>query len=92
MTTHNLYSVSNITATPITPGKDSGFDITIQNVSAVGDLYLGSSTVSSTNYGFKLVPGAAFSVELAGEDDLFAIASQENTQAAVLRVNLERSF
>ena len=92
MTTHNMYTLSSTIATAITPGLDSGFDITIQNIHPSDYVYVGAEDVSSISYGFRISPGAAFSVELSGEDDLFLLGSSDSTQAAVLRVNLERSF
>ncbi len=92
MTTHNLYTISNTTPTNISDGKDVGWDITIQNVNASGYLYVGGDGVSSTNYGFRVAAGHAISVELPGTDDLYVIASDNGLLAAVLRVNLERSF
>jgi hypothetical protein len=92
MTTHNLYTISNTVATNISDGKDDGFDITVQNVNASGYLYIGGEDVSSSNYGFRVASGHAISVELPGTDDLYVIASDNGLLAAVLRVNLERSF
>lgn len=92
MTTHNLYTISNIVPTNISEGKDTGWDITIQNVNASGYLYVGGEGVSSSNYGFRLSPSHSFSVELAGTDDLYIIAETNGLLAAVLRTNLERTF
>jgi hypothetical protein len=92
MTTHNLYTISNTTPTNISEGKDVGWDITIQNVNASGYLYVGGEGVSSTNYGFRVMPNHSISVELPGTDDLFVVASTNGLLAAVLKVNLERTF
>ena len=92
MTTHNLYTVSNTIPTSVTAGKDDGFDITIQNVNSTGYIYIGGEGVSLTNYGFKLSPHQAFSVELPGTDDLYIIADTDGLSASVLYVAIERSF
>lgn len=92
MTTHNLYTISNTVPTNISDGKDAGWDITIQNVNDSGYIYLGGEGVSSSNYGFRLAPNQAFSIELPGTDDLYAIGSTTNLSAAVLRTGLERTF
>jgi hypothetical protein len=92
MTTHNLYTLSNTVATNISEGRDAGYDITVQNVNTSGYIYLGGEGVSSTNYGFRLPPNQAFSVELPGTDDLYVIGSTTDLKAAVIRTNLERSF
>lgn len=91
MTTHNLYTVSNVTATNITPGLDRGFDITIQNVNNNGFIYVGGEGVTAEDYGFRILPNNAWSVEVPEIDDLYIIASDNNLKAAVLRLNLERN-
>lgn len=89
MTIHEIFTVGS-TATQITPsGTHSGMDITIQNINAAADVYVGGEAVTSTDYGFKIVPGAAISFELAGYDDLFLASDQEGQQAAVIKVSLE---
>lgn len=91
MTTHNLYTLSNTTATNITPGLDRGFDITIQNVNNNGFIYVGGEGVTTEDYGFRILPNNAWSVEVPEIDDLYIIASDNNLKAAVLRLNLERN-
>lgn len=90
MTTHNVYTVSDSEATKITPdGTHSGMDITIQNVSNSGNIYIGGQGVSASDYGYQIVPGAAISFELAGSDDLYIITDNDGTQAATIRMGLE---
>jgi hypothetical protein len=88
---HGLIVLSNITPTRLTPnGKHSGMDITLQNVNASGYIYLGGSdTVSSTNYGFRIMPNHSFSIELNGNDTIYAIASSNGMSLAVLKARLE---
>lgn len=89
MTIHRLYEVG-ITPTKITPdGTHSGMDITIQNVDATHNVYIGADGVTSTNYGYKLMPGHAWSVELSGMDDLYLCGDQTGQYAAVIKVKLE---
>lgn len=89
MTIHRLYEVG-ITPTKITPdGTHSGMDITIQNADATHNVYIGADGVTSTNYGFKLIPGHAWSVELSGMDDLYLCGDQAGQYAAVIKVKLE---
>lgn len=92
MTTHTLYTLSDSTPTNVSLGKDAGYDITVQNVNDSGYIYLGGEGVSSSNYGFRVAPNQAFSIELPGSDDLYAIGSTTNLSAAVLRTGLERTF
>jgi hypothetical protein len=90
MTKHALTTLSNSTATQITPvGTHSGMDITLQNVNATGYIYIGSSSVSSTNYGFRIMPNHAISFELPGKNSLYAIASINNMKVAVLQTGIE---
>jgi predicted nucleic acid-binding Zn finger protein len=90
MTAHALKTLSSSSATRLTPnGIHSGMDITIQNVDAAAYVYIGSDEVTAVNYGFRLAPGAAFSIELPGKDPLYAITDVNNSKVAVLQTNLE---
>jgi hypothetical protein len=89
-TTHSLIALSDSTATAVSgTGTHSGADITIQNVDDTAIVYLGGEGVTAADYGFKLTPGAAWSVELSGKDHLYAISDTDASEAAVLKVNLE---
>ena len=92
MTTHALTTLNSSTATRLTPlGIHSGMDITIQNVNSSGYVYLGGDdTVSSTNYGFRILPNHSISFELPGKDGLFAISSANGMSLAVIKTNLEK--
>lgn len=90
MTTHSLITLDNVTATRLSPaGTHSGCDLTVQNVNASGYIYLGSSSVSSSSYGFRILPNHSISFELPGKDAMYAVASVDNMQAAVMITNLE---
>jgi hypothetical protein len=91
MTTHVLRTLSDTTAVRLTPnGKHSGMDITLQNVNDSGYIYVGGEGVTSTNYGFRIVPSNhAISFELDGADALYAIAENDGAQLAVIQMNLE---
>jgi hypothetical protein len=90
MVTHSLVTLSNSTATRLTPlGLHSGMDITIQNVHASATVYIGGDGVTSSNYGYRLLAGNAISFELPGRDSLYAVSSTNGTQVAVLKTNLE---
>ena len=90
MTAGNLVTLSSTTPTLLSPaGTHSGLDFTLQNVNASGYIYLGTSTVSDDNYGFRLYPNQAISVELNGRDAIYAISSAPNMKVAVLSVALE---
>jgi len=64
-------------------------DITIQNVDASAYVYLGGEGVTASDYGYRLNPGSAWSVELPGLDALYAITDTDNSQVAVLKTSLE---
>ena len=90
MTQHSLTTLSNTTATRLTPnGIHSGMDITLQNVNGTGYIYIGSSSVSSTNYGFRIMPNHSISFELPGSDSLYAIASVNNMKIAIIQTGIE---
>jgi hypothetical protein len=90
MTQHALTTLSNTEDTRITPnGVHSGLDITIQNTDGSAYVYLGGEGVTASDYGYRLAPGAAWSVELPGTDALYAITDTNNSKIAVLKTGLE---
>jgi hypothetical protein len=90
MITHSLTTLSSSSATRLTPnGIHSGFDLTVQNVHATAIVYLGGQGVTSSDYGYRLDPGTAWSVELSSADYLYAITDTNTSKVAVLRTNLE---
>jgi hypothetical protein len=90
MARHSFITLSDSNPTVVsTAGVHSGEDITIQNVDPEAVVYLGDSSVSSTNYGFMLNPGAAWSVELPPKDNIYAISGTNGSKVAVIKVSLE---
>ena len=92
MTTNDIVNLNTVTPSLLTPpGTHSGIDITIQNISATGYVYLGGSAdLTSGNYGFRIDPSHAISIELNGRDALYALASTNNVSACILTTNLEQ--
>jgi hypothetical protein len=91
MTQHALTTLSSSTATRLSPnGTHSGLDITIQNVHESAYVYIGGSGVTSLNYGYRLSPNSAWSIELSGKDALYAISSINDSKVAVLKTSLEK--
>lgn len=89
-TFHQVLTLSDTEVTEVTPGRNhSGFDLTVQNVDESGNVYIGGANVSATNYGFKMEPGDAFSVELNPRNQLYVISDTDGTKCALLRVFLE---
>jgi hypothetical protein len=90
MTQHALTTLSNTIATRLTPnGTHSGIDITVQNVNDTAYVYLGGEDVSTSNYGYRIAPNNAWSIELPGQDALYAISDVNASYAAVLKTNME---
>jgi hypothetical protein len=90
MANHRIYVLGTTVPTRITPaGRHSGMDITIQNVNESGYIYLGGNDVTSTNYGYRLMPNHAISFELSGRDALYIVAELSEMRAAVIDINLE---
>jgi len=92
MSQHSLITLSNTTATRLTPnGGHSGMDITLQNVNDTGYIYIGAEGVAIANYGYRIAPNTAISFELPGQDALYAIGSTGGLKIAVMQTDLERS-
>lgn len=90
MAEHSLVTLSNTDAVRLTPlGKHSGMDITLQNVSSSGYIYIGGEGVSASSYGYRIQPNHSFSIELPGSDAIYAIASAPETTLAVIKFGLE---
>ncbi len=90
MAYHSLVTLSNVTSVLVSPpGTHSGIDITIQNVNASGHIYIGGTGVSSSDYGYRILPNHAISVELSGKSAIHAISSEPGMKAAVLSTSLE---
>lgn len=83
--TRNLtLSTSTPTELTILDTVQSANTLVVQNNNDSGYLYLGTSTVSSSNYGFKLFPGQAFTIELSAYSHFYAVCSANSMTAAVM--------
>ncbi len=90
MTLHAHTTLSNTTATRLSPnGLHSGMDITIQNIHESAYVYVGAEGVTASDYGYRIAPGAAFSIELPGQDALYAISTVNSSKVAILQTGLE---
>lgn len=90
MTEHSVITLSDSTATRLTPnGIHSGMDITIQNINAAGYIYIGGEGLTSSSFGYRIAPDHAISFELPGRDFLYALASEDAMNIAVITTNLE---
>lgn len=87
---HNIFTLSSASATLVGPmPRHAGADITFQNTASVGSVFLGAGDVTTSNYGFRLDPGAAWSVELSIYDTIHATTNITGTKLAVLTLGLE---
>lgn len=91
MTAYSRNTISNTIPVRLSPnGTHSGLDFTVQNSNDSGYIYLGGdSSVSSTNYGFRILPNHSISFELPGKDAIYAIASTTGMYVSVLYTSLE---
>lgn len=91
MAQHSLITLSNTSATRLTPnGIHSGMDLTIQNTNDSGYIFIGgNSSVSSSNYGFRLIPNQAIAFELPGSDSIYAIAEVDQMTVGIIKTGLE---
>jgi hypothetical protein len=62
-------------------------DITLQNTNSVGYIYIGSSSVSKENYGYRIAPGTDISFNLAAGDEIFAIAEYQGMELIVMNLD-----
>lgn len=90
--THQNYTLSNTTATLIT--VDSGYtalpamDVAIQNVSSTAFVYVGNSSVSSTNYGLRIDPGAVLSIDaVIWKDEIYVVSDTNGSAISVIRLD-----
>jgi hypothetical protein len=87
--THNIIVLNNETAVPVSvTGNHAGRDITIQNISTTAYVYIGGEGVTTNNYGYRISPNSAWSVELRKEDVIYAISSTDSS-VAVIQLGLE---
>lgn len=82
---HEIYTIGSETATLIGPGENhAGRDITIQNLSSLDNVYIGGAGVTAESFGYMLEPKAAWSVELKGGDNIYAISDGTANVAAFM--------
>jgi hypothetical protein len=89
-TTHALIALNSSTAVKLTPASEvhSGLDFTVQNANDSGYIYVGGVGVTTSSYGFRLLPNHSISFELPPYDHLYAVAST-NINAAIISIGLE---
>ena len=90
-TSHNFITLSSEEATQVSDlsKEGSGRDITLQNVNSSGYIYIGASSVTSEDYGYRIAANTAISFELPAQDELFAVAQNNGMDLAVISITLE---
>jgi hypothetical protein len=90
MTLHLLRTLSDSSVTRLTPpGAHGGLDFTIQNVNDSGYIYVGGEGVTSSSYGFRILPNHSISFELSSPDALYAVSSINAMSVATIQIGLE---
>lgn len=90
MIRHELKTLNTTTPVELTieDSINSVSTLVVENINDSGDIFIGNNLVSSNNYGFKLYPRQAFTVELRPQDRIYAIATSEMQIACM---SIERS-
>lgn len=85
-TRHKIVTLNTSSATALTYEDtiQSSYTLVIQNNNDSGYIYIGSSDVSSSSYGYKIFPGHAFTVELSAFNRIYAVCSVNSMTAAIL--------
>lgn len=60
--------------------------ISIQNLDTQKYVYLGSSSVTTSSYGYRIDPGQTWVADLNPRDEVYAVTSNGTSQVAVIKV------
>jgi len=63
---------------------ESKASISVQNLDPVITVYLGSSLVTTSAYGFALLAGQTYTIDLLASDQIYAISASGTPNVAVL--------
>ena len=90
MNIHKFLTLSSTAVTELTPSSNhGGLDLTIQNVNSSGYIYVGGPNVSTTDYGFRILPNHSISFEIGARGRMYVVASANGLNAAVITIGLE---
>jgi hypothetical protein len=84
--THGIVSVGT-TATLLSAaeaGRD-GQTVLVQNPSGGVNVFLGGAGVTTTSYGYLVVAGSAFAIDLQNGESLFAVVATSTQSVSVIR-------
>ena len=82
--TRNLTLTNTPILLTLSDAVETPNDFSIQNTHESAYAYLGTSSVSPTNYGHKLYPGQTFSIILSAYDKLYAVGDSGSTVAVFI--------
>lgn len=78
-----IYAIS-VNPAPILSANNDRKGLTIQNTSDNGDLYIGfNNDISLSDYFVKILPGFSYSFDSLYSGEIWALASEANTQMKV---------
>lgn len=88
---HQLFTLNQTPAILTVPAASEqdyaeSLTIAIQNLHSSHFIFLGSSSVSTSSYGFRIDPGQTFTAVLAPEDELYGVTDTGTTSAGVIRI------
>jgi hypothetical protein len=85
-TRHKILTLSTSSPVPLTyeDTVQSSYTLVVQNNNDSGYIYLGSSDVTTSSYGYRIYPGQGFTVELSAFSRIYAVCSTNTMTAAVL--------
>ena len=63
----------------------SGQTVLVQNPAGGADIYLGGEAVTTTSYGYLLVGGSAFAIDLHFNEGLYAVVASSTQVVNVIR-------
>ncbi len=85
-TRHKIVTLSTSSPVALTyeDTVQSSYTLVVQNNNDSGYIYLGSSDVTTSSYGYRIYPGQGFTVELSAFSRIYAVCSANTMTAAVL--------
>jgi hypothetical protein len=89
---HEITTLSDGSGTAIPSNRQDpvqySVSFTVQNIDGSANVYIGDSSVSTSSYGVKLVPGAIASFEnVARGSGFYAITDSNGSQVAILQTS-----
>lgn len=88
---HQIITLNSSTPTLISlsnadiPDFSREANITVQNLDGSSNVYIGSSTVSTSDFGLQMVPGDVISLTIAPLEKLYAVADA-SVDVAILKI------